>query len=818
MKDDRYEIKEKIGQGGIGAVYKAWDKRLNRDVAIKRVLPESGFENEEEATEHLLKEATALSSVQHPHIVTVYDAGVDEDGPYVVMELLAGKTLDEMIDQGTLVLPDFREVAIQSQEALIAAQDLNLVHRDLKPTNVMVIWLASGKFQIKIVDFGLAKFSPNPSLQTIDHGDAVFGSIHFMAPEQFERNPLDQRTDMYAMGCLYYYTLTGLYPFSADSSPGVMAAHLAHTVTPLQELRPELPAWVCDWVMWHISRKMDDRPENARQSLQKFLMSEQQNPTEPEEDAKPAEARPKFVFPGGTAAAPPQPATDAVPAVPTGTAPQAIQPPANQQPLVPDPPKPPAATPQTIPLAKSTPLTPPAPLAQPAPPIQLTPPTTVKLATPPAPVNITPAAPAPPATPANPLTPAPGTIALAGAPVAVAAQSATPAAPDRSPIISSSSGQQKKGLSTAAKSTIAAVLGIAVILVGIVVISKISSNQKTASINALLAEAKDPTARNVPTTSAQISDLLAAAKSIESNSDRQAVYQRLLISAPSDGSDVDQQIAKFATDDNIRMLADTRIQIFVVLQGRKSPVALPFLIEHARSTASEQTAAAALRACEKIATENNLADLLNIMRYTKHSSVRQAAKRTIAAVAAVAKRTDGRAELASALKNAYETAGEDEVKRDYLELLGSAGGDDSAAIIRSALADDDKKTQLAAVAALRAWPDDTMFSELIDYATGQEDDFLRSQSFNAAFTFLKLDRERDEFDLGDLWKMLAAEAYTTKEKVHIINGMSQLTDDWAFSVIAFFEEDDDDKVSYRAEQAKEHMESRRKRIQGGEDE
>lgn len=782
-------------------MYKAWDKRLNREVAIKRVHAEGGFDNDEEAIAHLLKEATALSSVQHPHIVTVFDAGVDEDGPYVVMELLAGRTLDEMIDQGTLVLSDFREVAIQSQEALIAAQDLNLVHRDLKPTNLMVVWLASGKFQIKIVDFGLAKFSPKPSLQTIDHGDAVFGSIHFMAPEQFERDPLDQRTDMYAMGCLYYYTLTGLYPFSADSAPGVMAAHLSHSVTPLQELRPDLPAWVCDWVMWHINRNMDDRPENARQSLQKFLMSEENNPTEPEEEnAKPAEERPKFVFPGGVAGAPAQPPAEATPAVPTGTAPQAIQPPPNQQPLVPDPPAPAAAPPQ------------PAAPAQPAKPVQATPPQTVKLATP-----ATPAAPAAQLTPAAQATPAaPPAGAAAPVAVAAAAQGTPPAAPEGSTIISgSTSGPKRKGLSNAAKTTIAAVLGIFVILVGIVVINKVGANKKTASINALLEQAKDLTARDLPTSAAQISDLLAAAKSIESNSDRQAVYQRLLISAADDGSDIDKQIAEFATDDNIQMLPDTRTQLFVVLQGRKSLTSLPFLIDHARTTGSEQTAAAALRACEKIATEDNLADLLNIMRYTKHNSVRQAAKRTIAAVA---KRTDGRTELAAALKNAYETAGDDEVKRGYLELLGSAGGEDSANIIKSALQDDDKKTQLAAVAALRTWPDDTMFTELIDYATGQEDDLLRSQSFDAAFTFLKLDRKRDEFDLEDMWKMLAAEAHTEKEKLKIINGMAQLTDDWAFSVIAFFEEDDEDEVSYRAEQARERMESRRKRIQGGEDE
>ncbi|MDB4615157.1 serine/threonine protein kinase, partial [Akkermansiaceae bacterium] len=184
---------------------------------------------------------------------------MDEDGPYVVMELLSGRTIDEMVERGTLTLDDFREMALQTQEALIAAQDLDLVHRDIKPTNIMVTWLPSGRFQVKLVDFGLAKFSPKPSLQTIDHSDAVFGSIHFMAPEQFERTPLDKRTDMYSIGCVYYYCLAGVYPFDGDTAPQVMSAHLQNTVTPLSEHRADLPSWLCDWVMWHLSRQMDDR-------------------------------------------------------------------------------------------------------------------------------------------------------------------------------------------------------------------------------------------------------------------------------------------------------------------------------------------------------------------------------------------------------------------------------------------------------------------------------------------------------------------------------------------------------------------------------
>ena len=166
--EERYEIRTKIGEGGVGSVYSAFDKHLNRDVAIKRVLPEGGYDNEDEATQAMLNEANALSSIQHPNIVTVYDSGVDKDGPYVVMELISGRNIDEMIERSTLTEKDFREVAQQTQEALIAAQDLNLLHRDIKPTNIMVSWLPSGRFQIKIVDFGLAKFSATPSLQTID--------------------------------------------------------------------------------------------------------------------------------------------------------------------------------------------------------------------------------------------------------------------------------------------------------------------------------------------------------------------------------------------------------------------------------------------------------------------------------------------------------------------------------------------------------------------------------------------------------------------------------------------------------------------------
>ncbi|MFV1994559.1 MAG: serine/threonine-protein kinase, partial [Verrucomicrobiales bacterium] len=168
MSEERYRIEGKIGRGGIGAVYRAFDEQLGRQVAIKRVLPqeEGGEEHgasQEDVSGNLLKEAKVLSTLNHPNIVTVFDVGADAKGVFVVMELLDGETLDETIDRGVLALGDFEQVVVQSLEAMIAAQDIDLVHRDLKPSNVMVVWLPSGKFQLKILDFGLAKFSELPS-------------------------------------------------------------------------------------------------------------------------------------------------------------------------------------------------------------------------------------------------------------------------------------------------------------------------------------------------------------------------------------------------------------------------------------------------------------------------------------------------------------------------------------------------------------------------------------------------------------------------------------------------------------------------------
>lgn len=273
--EDRYEIREKIGQGGIGRVHRGYDHKMQREVAIKRILTSMDDPSlEGEATKQLMVEVEALAKLQHPHIITVFDVGNDEEGPYVVMELLNGKSLDEIIEDGPMSWQDFKEVAVQSQEALLAAQELGMIHSDLKPPNIMLSYLPSGNFQVKIVDFGLAVLVHKQSKEEIKAMDSVFGSIFFMPPEQFERQPLDARSDLYSIGCVYYQALTGTYPFNGETGNEVMDAHLYHKVIPIQELRGDIPAWACEWVMWLINHSRDDRPQSAREALSNFLLNE----------------------------------------------------------------------------------------------------------------------------------------------------------------------------------------------------------------------------------------------------------------------------------------------------------------------------------------------------------------------------------------------------------------------------------------------------------------------------------------------------------------------------------------------------------------
>ncbi|MEZ0386596.1 MAG: protein kinase [Verrucomicrobium sp.] len=312
MSQNRYEVLGKIADGGLGSVFKAYDRNLRREVALKRVRAESPEEADRQA-EQLFEEARTLSTLQHPHIVTIFDVGKDEEGAYIVMELLKGETLEDIIERGALNEGDFRQLVSQSLEGMIAAHATGLIHLDIKPQNFMVIWLPSGKFQIKILDFGLSKIAHQPMVQETDAEGAILGSIYFMAPEQFERSPVDVRTDLYSLGCVFYFALTQQYPFQGDTAPEVMASHLYHSTIPLAQMRPDLPVDLCRWVEWLMSRQPDHRPASMDNAFEWFQAG--QAPLTPEEEAAIARRPPP---PDLMTAPPPAPALG-------GTATQALR-------------------------------------------------------------------------------------------------------------------------------------------------------------------------------------------------------------------------------------------------------------------------------------------------------------------------------------------------------------------------------------------------------------------------------------------------------------------------------------------------------------
>ncbi len=270
--NSRYRQEELIGKGGAGAVYRGFDTQLERVVAIKRLLVHTGEvahdAGSQGSAESLINEAKTLSRFRHPNIVTVYDAGVDEQGyPFVVMEYIEGEDLESIIARQVFAEEDFIQLASESLEALVAAHARGLLHRDLKPGNLMLEAVSPESFRVKLLDFGLAKISQSPVSQTIDQDGSVLGSIYYMAPEQFERKPLDQRTDLYQLGCVLHYALTARHPFDGESGAEVMSAHLNHQIHSLAELRPDLSPLTVSWVDWLTARDPEDRPSTAEEAL-----------------------------------------------------------------------------------------------------------------------------------------------------------------------------------------------------------------------------------------------------------------------------------------------------------------------------------------------------------------------------------------------------------------------------------------------------------------------------------------------------------------------------------------------------------------------
>lgn len=271
MIDQRYEVRELIAEGGLGSVFKAWDHQAAREVALKRIRVEDtgGFGA---AIDRMVREARLQSSLSHPNIVAIHDTGVDKCGGYIVMELIQGETLESAISRGKMNPADFKSLVEQTLAGMAAAHAKGIVHLDLKPENIMLQPHPNGggRFQVKILDFGLARIHSPVQREHKPRPKGLFGSVYFMAPEQFENTPVDLRADIYALGCVFCYALTQKVPFEGDTSPQVIVSHRYHRLTPLAELRPDLPTPLVHWVERLISRLPADRPTSAAEALREY--------------------------------------------------------------------------------------------------------------------------------------------------------------------------------------------------------------------------------------------------------------------------------------------------------------------------------------------------------------------------------------------------------------------------------------------------------------------------------------------------------------------------------------------------------------------
>ena len=253
---NRYEIIEKIGSGGMATVYKAKCHVLNRFVAIKILRDE--FTTDEEFIKRFEVEAQSAASITHPNIVSVYDVGVEGNLYYIVMELIKGKTLKDIVieEKGALPWKWSVSIAIQIASALEVAHKNNIVHRDIKPHNIII----TEDGVAKVTDFGIAKAVSN---STITAFGTTMGSVHYFSPEHARGGYTDAKSDLYSLGVVMYEMLTGKVPFEADTPVSVALKHMQEEPKTAKEINPNIPRAVNDVIMKALKKESNLRYQSA---------------------------------------------------------------------------------------------------------------------------------------------------------------------------------------------------------------------------------------------------------------------------------------------------------------------------------------------------------------------------------------------------------------------------------------------------------------------------------------------------------------------------------------------------------------------------
>jgi serine/threonine protein kinase len=252
----KYEIAAEIGRGGMGVVFKALDEKLHRVVAIKAMLPQLAASGT--ARKRFIREAQAAAAVSNEHVIDIH--AVDQTGkvPYLVMEFVAGISLQEKLDRvGQLEVKEILRIGLQMAEGLAAAHKQGLVHRDIKPANIL---LENGIERVKITDFGLARAVDDASLT---QSGVVAGTPMFMAPEQALGERLDHRADLFSLGSVLYLMCTGRPPFRANSTLAVLKRVTDDTPRPIREINPEIPDWLANIIGKLHAKKPQERYQAA---------------------------------------------------------------------------------------------------------------------------------------------------------------------------------------------------------------------------------------------------------------------------------------------------------------------------------------------------------------------------------------------------------------------------------------------------------------------------------------------------------------------------------------------------------------------------
>ena len=258
----RYELLEKIGDGGMAVVYKGKDKLLNRFIAVKILRPE--FTKDATFVENFKRESQAAAGLSHPNIVGVYDVGREGNINYIVMELIEGDTLNKIIEREAPM--DYRKVIDISKQvasALRVAHKNKIIHRDVKPHNIMI----TNDGVVKLADFGIARAVNDATLST---GSKIVGSVHYFSPEQARGNYVDERSDIYSLGIVMYEMLTGKVPFDGDNPVTVALKHINEEITPPRELEPGIPPALERCVMKATSKYQTNRYANADELIQEL--------------------------------------------------------------------------------------------------------------------------------------------------------------------------------------------------------------------------------------------------------------------------------------------------------------------------------------------------------------------------------------------------------------------------------------------------------------------------------------------------------------------------------------------------------------------